>query len=187
MKSEFSRIKYVCLALAFFGVVMLGASGAAQQTGGMPSDDALVLYLRKYLTNPKMGPDTTTRISPRSIRLRNGSSAAWLVYVTGYGWCGTGGCTLLVLEPDSSLFRVIGRTTIAQLPIRVFSTMTNGHPDIGVRVRGELRHPSYEAVLRFDGTSYPAYPSGPQAARASGSVPGEIIFKDTDVGKLLYK
>jgi hypothetical protein len=88
-----------------------------------------------------------------------------IVYVSGQGWCGSGGCTMLILEPTESAFKVLGRVTIVQLPIRLLPSVNDGHPDIGVSVQGGGVQSGYEAVLSFDGKSYPRNPSMPPARK----------------------
>ena len=39
-------------------------------------------------------------------------------------------------SPPESSFKVLGRVTIVQLPIRLLSSTSHGHPDIGVIVQG---------------------------------------------------
>ena len=66
----------------------------------------------------------------------NGKTKEDIVYISGPGWCGSGGCTMLILEPSGSSFNVLGKVTIVQLPIRVLHSTSHGHPDIGVLVQG---------------------------------------------------
>lgn len=111
----------------------------------------------------------------------------FVIYVSGQGWCGTGGCTLIVLAPSDSTFQVIGRATIVQLPIRVLHRIRYGRPDIGVWVQGGGAQPGYEAILSFDGRRYPNNPSVPPARPARGADIGEILIPTTTSGALLYQ
>ncbi len=100
----------------------------------------------------------------------DGNSEEVIVYVSGQGWCGSGGCTMLILEPFGASFKVIGRVTIVQLPIRLLHSMSHGHPDIGVVVQGGGILSGYEAVLSFNGKSYrreSLYPSRAESRRSS--------------------
>lgn len=85
------------------------------------------------------------------------------LYVTDQDYCGSGGCTLLVLSPKGSSYRVILRSTVTQLPIRVLSTSTRGWSDIGVTVAGGGITRPYVARLRFNGNRYPGNPTVPPA------------------------
>jgi len=82
-----------------------------------------------------------------------------IVYVTDSSFCGSGGCTLFVLSPTATTYRVVLRSTVARLPIRLLSSSTHGWRDIGVTVSGGgIPHP-YEARLRFSGHRYPSNPT----------------------------
>ncbi|WP_294120622.1 hypothetical protein [Sphingomonas sp.] len=73
--------------------------------------------------------------------------------------CGSGGCTLVILSPKGKTFRVLLRSTVTQLPIRVLSTSTQGWRDIGVSVFGGGITKAYMAQLRFNGRRYPSNPT----------------------------
>ncbi|MCH8615764.1 hypothetical protein LZ016_06575 [Sphingomonas sp. SM33] len=82
-----------------------------------------------------------------------------LLYVTDKDYCGSGGCTLLVLSKKGGRYRVVLRSTVTQLPIRVLSTSTRGWRDIGVTVAGGGITRPYVARLWFNGSSYPGNPT----------------------------
>ena len=77
--------------------------------------------------------------------------------------CGSGGCVLYILSLTPSNYRVITKTTIVKLPVRIMSSISHGWHDLGVQVSGGGITPGYEARLRFDGRSYPSNPSMPPA------------------------
>jgi hypothetical protein len=108
-----------------------------------------------------------------------------LVYVSGQRWCGSGGCTLLILQPQGSSFRVIGKVTIVQLPIRLLSSARNRYPNLGVRVQGGGIQAGYEAELSFDGKAFPENPSLPPAQRLT-RIEGKEIIATTQNSILLY-
>ncbi|MGB7408682.1 MAG: hypothetical protein WA908_09250 [Pontixanthobacter sp.] len=82
----------------------------------------------------------------------------YLVYVSGDGLCGTGGCRLLVLTADGDGFRKLGSMTVAQLPVGVLATTTNGYRDLGVTVGGGGLERSI-AKVPFGDTAYAANPT----------------------------
>jgi len=85
------------------------------------------------------------------------------VYVTDQAYCGSGGCSLVVLSPQGNSYRVVLRSTVTQLPIRVLATSTCGWRDIGATVAGGGITRPYTARLRFDGHRYPSNPTVPPA------------------------
>jgi len=95
------------------------------------------------------------------------------VYVRDPSYCGSGGCTLLILSPRGHGYRVVLRTTVTQLPIRLLSSSTIGWRDVGVAVAGGGVHSPYVVRLRFNGRRYPSNPTIPPAVPlkvASGRV-----------------
>jgi len=53
------------------------------------------------------------------------------------GYCGSGGCTLLVLDCTDNGYKVMGKTTVSNRPISLSATFTKGYKDIKVRVKNE--------------------------------------------------
>jgi hypothetical protein len=148
---------------------------------------ALTQFLRTELEDPEDGVDKATRISTAVVESDGNSKMEIVVYISGGSWCGSGGCRLLILEPNGRSFKVIGETTITRPPIRVLRTQSNGHFDIGVWVQGGGIQPGHEAILRFDGKSYPSNPSVASAVHHSKKVPGKVLIARDDPGILLYK
>ena len=85
------------------------------------------------------------------------------VYVTDPNYCGSGGCTIVVLSPQRRSYRIVLRSTVTQLPIRLLRTSTRGWRDIGVTVAGGGITQAYLARLRFNGRRYPNNPTVPPA------------------------
>lgn len=129
-------------------------------------------FLESYL-NPD--PDKTTRIEAVTLKIKGRAAEEIIVYVSGWLWCGSGGCTLVILEPSGSSFRVLGKVTIVKLPVRVLNSTSHGLPDIGVYVQGGGILNGYEAVLSFDGAAYPSNPSLPPAYEAARPKGKKII------------
>src|SRR5205823_5110258 len=93
------------------------------------------------------------------VELRTSSKKQFVVYLQGSRWCGTGGCTTLILEPTKQSFKLLGVIPISRVPIRRLPTITNGCHDITVWVSGGGIDKPYQAKLRFDGKSYSRNPS----------------------------
>jgi hypothetical protein len=134
---------------------------ARQSQPGTSSDAALKTFLQSYLNDPKFGSDHTARIAYATIPVSAGGGT-FVVYVAGQTWCGSGGCMLFVLEPNDDSFRVIGRTSAVQLPVRILDTSNARHPDLAVWVEGGGITKGYEARLRFNGQRYPAIRQRPR-------------------------
>jgi hypothetical protein len=77
--------------------------------------------------------------------------------ISGRWWCGSGGCSMYVLQVRTGDVRMLGRHTITRAPIAVLDTRTNGLRDFSVASctsRGCDR-----ARIQFDGTKYRSNPS----------------------------
>ena len=116
-------------------------------------------FLNKYLSNNKSA-DKTTRYIVADIP----DSNMIIAYISG-NFCGSGGCTLLIIEHQHGHYRVINKVTVVKLPIWLLSSSTNGRPDIGVWVQGGGILDGYEALLAFDGKAYPSNPTVPPAKK----------------------
>jgi hypothetical protein len=149
-------------------------------------DYTLKLFLQEYLRTSRFGEDKTTRYFPAFVGLSNDSREQVVVYVTGQSWCGSGGCTMLILAAKGSSYKVITKIAITRPPIRLLNSKSNGWHDISVRVQGGGIHPGYDAKLSFDGRTYPLNPSTPPARRLTGNVEGEVLVPLTNEGLPVY-
>ncbi len=182
------------LGMVLLGVAMLIGAAFGQQGDAATNrpSEALKAFLRIYLGPVPVNfeEENPTRITVVSVKTEDNAGEEQVVYVTGRGWCGSGGCTMIIVEPFKSSFKVLGRVTIVQLPIRLLSSIENGHPDIGVWVQGGGIQPGYEAVVSFNGTNYSANYSDnlstPPSRRVKG-IEGKKIITTTDNSVPLYE
>ena len=87
----------------------------------------------------------------------DGTDEAIVHLVTPY-FCGTGGCNTLVLTPAGPMWSKVGEISVSRSPITVLDSSTNGWKDLTVAISGG-GGPSGNALLKFDGTSYPSNPT----------------------------
>ena len=182
------KIRMVTRVVGVLLLIMAGAIAFAQgqqATVSYRPSEHLKEFLRNYLNHGKVSSDNTTRITVANVKTNEGKSEEYVVYVSGQQWCGSGGCTMLIVEPNGSSFNVIAWVTIVQLPIRILHSENNGHPDIGVNVQGGGIEPGYETVLSFDGKSYPDNPSMLPARKAI-AISGKVIIPTTNGSVPLY-
>lgn len=145
-------------------------------------DESLRTFLKTQLKNP----DLTTRVTSASVDVGDGAREI-LAYVSGNGWCGSGGCHLLILMKEGSSYKMIGRVTIVHPPIRLIDTKSHGLPIIGVLVAGGGITPGYESMLSFDGQRYPSNPTMPPAQRNHGVPVGRVAISNEDTGESLFR
>lgn len=65
-------------------------------------------------------------------------------------FCGTGGCTWYLLNPD---FTLITKFSVSDFPVYVSKTSSNGYRDLYVKSNGNYHE------LKYSGSSYPSNPS----------------------------
>jgi hypothetical protein len=152
-------------------------------------DDSLKRFLQNYAGVPGSDEGRTTRYSSAFVDLNDDGTQEVVVYLTSDGWCGSGGCTTLILAPEGSSYRVVTKIPITRPPIRILATKSNGWHDISVRVQGGGIIHAYEAKLSFDGKTYPSNPSIPPAQRLTEKVAGQVVVPITaltEAGTPLY-
>lgn len=175
-------------AVAVAGFMSLVASSFAQpqHRPSATQDSSLKNFLQSYVGVSPREVVKETRYSAAFVDLRDDGAQEAILYLFGDGWCGTGGCTTLILAPEGASYRVVTKTTVARLPIRVLTTKSNGWHDITVVARINGTAPTYEAILSFDGKTYPSNPSTPPARRLLKKVSGEVVISVATEGIPLY-
>src|SRR5579862_8571337 len=131
---------------------------------------SLRMFLQKYTETP--ANDKNTSYFAADVNL---NAKEVIVYLVGADWCGSGGCATLVLAPSGLSYRVVTKLTVARPPIRVLAETSNGWHNIGVWVSGGGVSNGYEAVLRFNGKTYPSNPTLPPAQRSDGKAEGKTV------------
>lgn len=171
----------VCLAINEIDCLAQTVRVSAKQ-------QSLQTFLQKYLGEPypPSERDGPTRYSSAFVDLRNDGVQEVIVYLTGAAWCGSGGCRMLILAPEGGTYRVITHTTVTRLPIRVLNTKTNGWHDLAVQVAGGGIQ-GFEAILAFNGKSYPENPSvAPARESPYGKLSGKVAIPSDARDQALY-
>lgn len=121
----------------------------------------LVNAVRDYAA--RVGADTRTQEFRHALTdLDHDGVDDALVLLLGADWCGTGGCTLLVLQGGQNGFRLVSASSVTEEPVRV-STRERRHGWSSLIVNSRKG----EVLMRFDGQRYPSNAS--VLARASKS------------------
>jgi len=176
----------VGLAVALSGLLGVCPPCVAQAPApGTPATETVALrhFLVAFL---RRGSDASTRYSVGLVRGAGGATEEIVVYVTGTSWCGSGGCTVLVLQPHDSSYQLIGDIPIVWPPICALHQRTNGRRDLVVWIRGGGIIPGYRAVITFNGRRYPDGPTGPSAHRLTGTPATDTLIAGRSPGELLF-
>lgn len=178
--SRVPRAAWIALIMIAFGLwSCANATNSSTRSGG-----ALRSFLQK---NVGMGPkfDKDMRYSFAVVSLHGHSKGQIIVYLSGMAWCGSGGCTELLLEPHGSSFRIINKFTLARLPIRILPSKSHGWHDLAMPVGGGGIIHRYLALLRFNGHKYPSNPSmAPKLPTKLAGTGTEVPLSES--GSLVY-
>lgn len=175
------------LVMLAWSVMAVGCSFAqTKPQSSAPAAESLKSFLQDYLRTPGIPDDKSTRYLYAFVDLAGHGKQDVIVYIGGHSWCGSGGCTTLVLTHNSS-YKVVTRITITRPPIRVLPTKSFGWHNLAVWVQGGGNPRGYEAELSFDGKGYPSNPSVAPAHRLTGAVEGETVVSSTEEGLPLYQ
>jgi hypothetical protein len=139
------------------------------------------IFLRSYAEN-----DRTATYAVAFVDLNGDGTREAVVYLEGRYLCGSGGCNTLVFRYDRSSYFLVSAISITWPPIRLLEGTTNGWRDLSVWVRGGGLG-GYEAVLPFDGKTYPTNPSMSPARETSGDLPGEVLISGNGSGTAVYR
>jgi hypothetical protein len=179
-----NRIAFAVLFVVCCGLIVSGTAQVRPQSAAIDTN-SLRSFLADYLRKSAVEDGRSTKYVAVPVKV-GGDGKQVIVYITDQRWCGSGGCTTLILAHDGASYRVITKVTITQLPIRILATRTHGWRDIGVQVQGGGILIGYEAVLPYNGTSYPANPSTPPARRFTGKSRGVTVIPPTSGRTAIY-
>lgn len=153
------------------GEIQYGSSGAA--------DPALEKAIVDILTD--RSGDTSllasTRYTYSRVDLNDDGTPEALVYLMGSFTCGSGGCTMLVLEPARQSYELVSRMTLVNPPVVVTEEKTAGWKDLMIYVEGGGATPHY-ARLQYDGDRYPSNPSIAPAIPLNTTLSGTAILTE---------
>lgn len=180
---EARRFGITAFAVLFCSVLTVSAclaQGTGKEEASNPAEKSVIKFLQvRY-------HDKTTQYIAAFPDLNGDGTPEALVYLIGGEVCGSGGCNLLVLEKSGDSWKIVTRTTVTQLPIRVLSVTSHGWHNITVWVQGGGIQPGYEAELRFNGKTYPSNPSVPPAQRLKRKAAGEVAIDSKQTSRHLY-
>ena len=175
------------ITLAMTGTLGLTAGQTDAKSAAFPHLNPLLkAWLQKDLGAPDAAREKLqpTRAVSAAVALSTSKTEVF-VYLTGHSQCGSGGCTLLILEFNGRDFTRIGEVT-AWAPIRVIDGAYGDHPDLVISVHGGGVVPDYATKIHFAGGHYPmdgAVVSGPPLKTPgmgrlmiSGSEPAETVY-----------
>jgi hypothetical protein len=171
--------------LAALSVTCIPQSYAGNSQPGSQQANGLEQFLKGYLHGGDI-PADDVRYSVAFADLHGDGQQEAIVYISGRSFCGSGGCLTLILAPTGDSWRLLGKMTITNKPIRLLPTTTHDWHDIGVYVRGGGIQTGYEAAVPFNGKRYAGNPSA-SPARPAHSAAGTVLIAPSNDGQPLYR
>jgi hypothetical protein len=148
-------MKNPTLALLCGSLLCASGNPAAAEAPAEPSSDpvrsGIESYLQKSLqADLKAMSEDDRKYSYDTFDLNNdGKKEVFVALISPY-FCGSGGCTLLILNPDFTLNSRL--TVVNDFPIHASSKTTKGWRDLIIQSRGIH-------LLKYNGKKYPSNPS----------------------------
>lgn len=168
-------------ALPVLAVLFAAAAPAAAQPG---SNESLHAHLQgQFADEAELDPEARYALGRADLN-GDGRDEA-VVLMQGRRWCGTGGCTMLVLTPHRGAWRTVTRITVTYAPIRLLPTRSRGWRDLAVRIAGGGVRAG-EVTLRFNGRTYPTNPTVLPIRRGRAPA-GRVLIPEGDEGRLLFR
>lgn len=120
-----------------------------------PSDSKTAAVIAKYLKEVLKDDLASLKKADRKFRysaydLNNDGKDEYLVGFQNTYFCGSGGCTFLLLSNDGQR---INEFTVSDTPVMVQKTTTKGYNDLLITSAGKWHN------IIFNGTAYPSNPS----------------------------
>ena len=166
----------------------LSAGVCHGQTNRQPSssEHRLRFAVQSYLRSPPFRGFEPTSYVFAFVDLAGAGKQQAIVYLTGRGWCGSGGCHMLVLTQEGSSYKVITMIPAVRRPIRVLEVKSHGWRDLSIWTRGGGIMRGYEEVVKFDGENYLKDSSEDTEERLVPQMKGKIILSLRDKEVPLY-
>jgi hypothetical protein len=162
-----------------WAALVVSAGLMAGRLSPQDTDRRMIEKLQAYLGEP-MGKADVVRYSVSRVDLNRDGKSEAVVHVLGNAWCGSAGCTTLILRAESDSYDVIGAIPATNLPILITKHRTKAWLDLVVSIRGRPGEPMRKGILRFDGTVY-KLADAPRNRPLTGS---EIVGKQTPLVNL---
>jgi hypothetical protein len=166
--------------IAFLAVIMLPAGLHRYAIAQVPAasrparEDQVRAFLTSYVESEGMRA-SETRYADAFIDLNGDGVEEVIVYLAGQDWCGTGGCTTLVLMRAGDSYVLVGRIPATRPPIRVLRERTHGWRTLTAWISGAT-FKAYETKYPFDGKRYSI-----GGRRIVGTAEGDLVIPGGDV------
>jgi hypothetical protein len=142
------------IAVNLLALIVLGcSSGFAKPSQDQEARDA---QIRIALEGLNGGAPPSYKVGWYDLNADGEDEA--VVMMLGGDWCGSGGCTLFVMEHHTASWEVVSRNPTSRPPVAVLPGSSNGWRDLSVTTQGGGDLVKREVVLKFQGSEYVKHP-----------------------------
>ena len=156
-----------------------------------PVDEGLRSFLIARLErwDPYLDPDDSsfdakTRYAVARVQLSVSGPPVEVVFLVGQPWCGTSGCTTLVIRDDSGTRTIRSEISLTREPISAMSTVTNGWRDLRALSVGGGKLTADWATYRYDRHEYRLHGYTPMSTALDS---GQVLLRESTPLHLLYR
>lgn len=180
-----NNLRSLLISVTLCGLIA-GVCQAQSNLAILSPEYRLRAAIQNYLQNPPLRNFKPTSYLFAFVDLAGNGKRQAVAYLTGTGWCGSSGCTLLVLTQDVPSYKVISRIPGVKLPIRTLDTRSHGWRDLSVFIQGGGVVRGYDEMVRYDGEGYVQESTGSGERTSARKLEGEIILSWTNKEVQLY-
>ena len=123
---------WMCDGLA--AVIALLVTGCGSEQISAPPFEQ---WLHAYVVERAAYPIGRNDYAVASFDLNDDGTSERIVQMRGGGWCGTGGCAMMVFVRTNGSWTKISHTVLTRPPVRILPSRRSGWHDIAVGTRGE--------------------------------------------------
>mgnify|MGYP000099895347 CR=1 FL=1 len=189
-------IKAAFSSILIFGAVSCGKTSKDDSTTNeLPKKDSIVKVesdstakkdlaenIKKVITTKYLKPEdlkvidsAECKFSYQEIDLNNdGKKEVLINFFTPY-FCGSGGCSLALLDSD---LNIVNRFTVTEIPLFISPDTKNGWKVIYTKSRGQWK------ALEYENGKYPSNPSVVKDSKAEPDAKSISIFRDQNQSKI---
>ncbi len=142
-----------------------------------PDDKVLIKAISQFLETTK-APAASTYNFVRTDLNEDGRRDALVLFKTPFGyWCGTHGCTMLVLRAHNDYFSLVNAIQPVREPVYISTVKSHGWKNLIVRVSGRWDK-AKDVVMVHNGQKYPDNPSNlPPFNKNNGSDYLRVLYE----------
>lgn len=149
------------LLILVLAIGLAGCSGVQEA-----NEELLSIAVKKYTQQ------NDPNYKAAFVDLNNDNVQDAVVLLQEMGWCGSGGCTMLVMKGHQDGYQFVSKSTVTSTPIYTCSIHDKNWKRLAVYSAGQ------ERIMQFDGNGYPLNPSMEKESNQTNCGATKILMAD---------